>query len=100
LASPLKSTSRLEAENTALRHQRIVQRKVRGRVELTNGGQLYYSSFVVWSSEFFQIRRLVVELQGDPASLCAGLANQANKRALMVMERQFLERLAIRFEAA
>src|SRR5437764_2775224 len=36
--SPFKSKSRLEAENAALRHQLIVlQRKVRGRVQLTNG---------------------------------------------------------------
>jgi hypothetical protein len=36
LVSPLKS--RLEAENAALRHQLIVlRRKVRGRVQLTNG---------------------------------------------------------------
>src|SRR5437773_7405961 len=37
-ASPFKSESRLEAENTALRHQLIVlQRRVSGRVQLTNG---------------------------------------------------------------
>jgi hypothetical protein len=36
-ASPLKSRSRLEAENAALRYQLIVlRRKVRGRVRLTN----------------------------------------------------------------
>src|SRR5437764_4693719 len=35
LVSPLKSKSRLEAENAALRHQLIVlRRKVRGRVQL------------------------------------------------------------------
>src|SRR3981189_1916818 len=37
-ASPFKSRSRLEAENAALRHQLVVlQRRVRGRVRLTNG---------------------------------------------------------------
>jgi hypothetical protein len=37
-ASPFKSKSRLEAENAALRHQLIVlRRRVRGRVQLTNG---------------------------------------------------------------
>jgi len=36
--SPFKSKSRLEAKNAALRHQLIVlQRRVRGRVQLTNG---------------------------------------------------------------
>ena len=35
--SPLRSKSRLEAENTALRHQlTVLRRKVRGRVQLTN----------------------------------------------------------------
>jgi hypothetical protein len=43
LALPFKPTSRLEAENAALRHQLIVlQRKVRGRVELTNGDRLFF----------------------------------------------------------
>src|SRR6478736_3575722 len=38
-ASPFKSKSRLEAENAALRYQLIVlKRRVRGRVQLTNGG--------------------------------------------------------------
>jgi hypothetical protein len=38
LVSPFKPKSRLEAENAALRHQLIVlQRMVRGRVQLTNG---------------------------------------------------------------
>src|SRR3979409_675033 len=41
-ASPFKSRSRLEAENAALRHQLIVlQRRVRGRVQLPNGDRLF-----------------------------------------------------------
>jgi transposase InsO family protein len=49
LASPFKSTSRLEAENTALRHQLIVlQRKVRGRVEFTNGDRLFFILLYRW----------------------------------------------------
>ena len=39
--SPFKSKSRLEAENAALRHQLIVQRRVRDRVQLTNGDRLF-----------------------------------------------------------
>src|SRR5205809_6368001 len=40
--SPFKSKRRLEAENAALRHQLIVlQRRVRGRVQLTNGDRLF-----------------------------------------------------------
>jgi hypothetical protein len=42
LVSSFKSKSRLEAENAALRHQLIVlQRRVRGRVQLTNGDRLF-----------------------------------------------------------
>ena len=40
--SPFKSKSQLEAKNAALRHQLIVlQRRVRGRVQLTNGDRLF-----------------------------------------------------------
>src|SRR3981081_3405884 len=46
LVSPFKSRSRLEAENAALRHQLIVlQRRLRGRVQLTNGDRLLYRWF-------------------------------------------------------
>jgi len=41
-ALPFKSKGRLEAENAVLRHQLIVlQRRVRGRVRLTNGDRLF-----------------------------------------------------------
>ena len=43
LISPLKPTSRLEAENAALRHQLVVlRRKLRGRIEFTNGDRLFF----------------------------------------------------------
>ena len=43
LAAPFKSTSGLEAENLALRQQLIVlQRKLQGRVEFTNGDRLFF----------------------------------------------------------
>ena len=49
LASPFKSKSRLEAENAALRHQLIVlQRMVRGRVQLTNGDRLFLVQLYRW----------------------------------------------------
>src|SRR5207245_11559310 len=49
LASPFKSKSRLEAENVALRHQLIVlQRRVRGRVQLTNGDRLFLVQLYRW----------------------------------------------------
>jgi hypothetical protein len=42
LASPFKSKSRLEAENTILRHQLIVlQRRVRGRTQPTNNDRWF-----------------------------------------------------------
>ena len=42
LISPLKPTSRLEAENAALRQQLVVlQRKLRSRIEFTNGDRLF-----------------------------------------------------------
>jgi hypothetical protein len=45
LTSPFKSASRLEAENTALRHQlTVLQRKVCGRVEFTNSDRLFFMS--------------------------------------------------------
>jgi hypothetical protein len=48
-ASPFKSRSRLEAENAALRHQLIVlQRRVRGRVRLTNGDRLFLVQLYRW----------------------------------------------------
>src|SRR6266481_5940251 len=43
LISPLKSTSRLEAENAALRQQLVVlQRKVRGRIQFAIGDRLFF----------------------------------------------------------
>src|SRR5213596_382132 len=48
-ASPFKSKSRLEAENAALRHQLIVlQRRVRGRIQLTNGDRLFLVMLYRW----------------------------------------------------
>src|SRR3981189_1974430 len=48
-ASPFKSKSRLEAENAALRQQLIIlQRKVRGRVHLTNSDRLFFIQLYRW----------------------------------------------------
>jgi len=48
-ASPFKSKSRLEAENAALRYQLIVlQRRVSGRVQLTNGDRLFLVMLYRW----------------------------------------------------
>src|SRR5215475_7879707 len=49
VASPFKPKSRLEAENAALRHQVMVpQRKVRGRVQFTNGDRLFFIQLYRW----------------------------------------------------
>src|SRR4030095_14796528 len=49
LASPFKSSSRLEAENAALRYQLIVlQRKVRGRVHFTDSDRLFFIELYRW----------------------------------------------------
>src|ERR1700757_449029 len=49
VASPFKSKNRLAAENAALRHQLIVlQRMVRGRVQLTNGDRLFLVMLYRW----------------------------------------------------
>jgi hypothetical protein len=49
IASPFKSKSRLEAENAALRHQpTVLRRKVRGRVQLTNGDRLFLIQLYRW----------------------------------------------------
>src|SRR5438270_12138326 len=47
--SPFKSKNRLAAENAALRHQLIMlQRRVRGRVQLTNGDRLFLVQLYRW----------------------------------------------------
>jgi hypothetical protein len=48
-ASPFKSKRRLEAENAALRHHLFVlQRRVRGRVQLTSGDRLFLVILYRW----------------------------------------------------
>jgi hypothetical protein len=49
VASLFRSKSRLEAENAAFRRQLIVlQRKVRGRVQFTNGDRLFFIQLYRW----------------------------------------------------
>jgi hypothetical protein len=49
LASPFRSNGRLEAENATLRQQLIVlQRKVGGRAEFTNGERLFFIQLYRW----------------------------------------------------
>jgi hypothetical protein len=53
--SPFKSKSRFEAENSALRHQLIVlQRRVSGGVQLTNGDRLFLVMLYRWFPSILQ----------------------------------------------
>ncbi len=64
-ASPFKSKSRLEAENAALRHQLIVvQRKMRGRVHLTNG-----DGGVISGHDRFEVARFVTKRCAPPITV-------------------------------
>ena len=58
--SPFKSKSRLEAENAALRHQLIVlQRKVRGRVHLTNSDRLFFIQLYRWFPSVLKVITII-----------------------------------------
>src|SRR6266487_2310526 len=49
LVSPFKSTSRLEAENAALRHQVVMLRRiVHRRVRLTNSDRMFFIQLYRW----------------------------------------------------
>jgi hypothetical protein len=59
-ASPFKSRSRLEAENAALRHQLIVlRRKVRGRVQVTNGDHLFFIQLYRWFPSILKVITII-----------------------------------------
>src|SRR5947207_15189342 len=61
--SPFKSKSRLEAENAVLRHQLIVlQRRVRGCVQLTNGDRLF---LVMLSRGFPSVLRAITIIRPE-----------------------------------
>jgi transposase InsO family protein len=60
LASPFKSKIRLEAENTALRHQLIVlRRQVRGRVRLTNNDRLLFVQLYRWFPSILKVFTII-----------------------------------------
>jgi hypothetical protein len=70
-ASPFKSKSRLEAENAALRHQLIVlQRRVSGRVQLTNGDRLLLVQLYRWFPSI--LKAIHDHPAGDPCALAPG----------------------------
>jgi hypothetical protein len=60
LASPYKSKRRLEAENAVLRHQLIVlQRKVRGRAQLTNNDRWFFVRMYRWFPSILKVVTIV-----------------------------------------
>ena len=60
LTSPFKSKSRLEAENSALRHQLIVlRRKVQGRIRLTNNDRWFLIQLYRWFPSILQVLTIV-----------------------------------------
>ena len=60
LASPIKSRSRLEAENAVLRHQLIVlTRKLGGRVRLTNNDRWFLIQMYRWFPSILQVLTII-----------------------------------------
>src|SRR6201984_850449 len=64
--SPFKSKNRLAAENAALRHQLIVlQRMVRGRVQLTNGDRLFLVMLYRWFPSVLKASPLIRRMSAE-----------------------------------
>ena len=60
LAAPVKSRSRLEAENAALRHQLIVlRRKVHGRIPLTNNDRWFFIQLYRWFPSILTVLTII-----------------------------------------
>src|SRR3984885_2668531 len=60
LASPFKSTVRLEAENAVLRHQLIVlRRRLHGRVRLTNNDRWFFIQVYRWFPSILQVLTII-----------------------------------------
>ena len=60
LSSPFKSKIRLEAENTALRHQLIVlRRQVRGRVRLAKNDRLLFVQLYRWVPSILKVLTII-----------------------------------------
>jgi hypothetical protein len=59
-ALPLKSKIRLEAENAILRHQlTVLERKIRGRVRLTNSDRLFFIWLYRWFPSMSDALRII-----------------------------------------
>ena len=84
LVAPFRSTSRLAAENAVLQHQLVaLQRKVRGRVEFTNGDRLFFILLYRW---FPSILKAITIVQPEtvvrwhrPVSVATGDGSPASR---------------------
>ena len=60
VAAPIKSKSRLEAENAALRHQLVVlRRKMHGRVRLTNSDRWFFIQLYRWFPSILKVLTII-----------------------------------------
>jgi len=60
LASPFKSTLRLEAENAVLRHQlNVLRRRPHGRVRLTNNHRWFFIQLYRWFPSILQVLTII-----------------------------------------
>ena len=60
VAAPIKSKSRLEAENAALRHQLVVlRRKMHGRVRLTNSDRWLFIQLYRWFPSILKVLTII-----------------------------------------
>jgi hypothetical protein len=60
LASPFRSTLRLEAENAVLRHQlNVLRRRLHGRVRLTNDDRWFFIQLYRWFLSILQVLTII-----------------------------------------
>jgi hypothetical protein len=60
VASPFKSTLRLEAENAVLPHQlNVLRRRLNGRVQLTNNDRWFFIQLYRWFPSILQVLTIV-----------------------------------------
>ena len=88
VASPFKPKSRLEAENAVLRRQVIVlQRKVRGRVQFTNGDRLFFIQLYRWCPS---VLKAMIILRPETVVRWhrAGLRRYCRSRSLTLQQRR------------
>ena len=101
LASPLKSRSRLEAENAALRHQLIIlcrQRPI--RVRLTNNDRWFFIQLYRWSPSILNVLTVVraetlVRWHRAFAAIGAGNRSRGGRPQIETDLRALIRRMSI-----